>query len=139
MNKNINFSKTKDLLVKLALDQGETIDAIKHPWNPETEDLNWHWMCEEAKNEELNADWKNLYEAIRLYDLAYSNGDLITARCGLTLARLAALNISSYFDALSNDLTKLVLDRERFKWPDSPASYSIPEFYKYSGTVVVRD
>lgn len=134
MSTKTDFTSIQQLIIELAKMQGITLEQMQNSWNAETEDLDWRVDYENDLQERYARKIFILQESIRLHKQAMKEGDLLTARSGLMRASLAAHNLSSFFDALKEDLEKIWLhDSPTFTWPEFPEDYTISEHYDYKG------
>jgi hypothetical protein len=56
--------------------------------------------------------------------------DILVAKTALQDAKIASQNLSTFFGAFREGLTKVMID-PRFKWPKMPDGHEIRELYGY--------
>ena len=133
MNTPINFDHVRDLLLELAQDHGESLESIRHR-HYKLRDVNWQWnYTSESQQKEFESQIFYISEAIKLYETAKSQDDLVAAKNGIMMAKIASQNLGVFFDSLASDLATLMRNSEHFNWPEFPDPYEVPESYNYKG------
>lgn len=124
------FESLKQLLLNLAKSKGITEEDL-NGYDESKEEFNWHidWNRNLDDWFELNID--RIKDAMKLYENATAQGDLLAAHAGLQRIRLGTHDLMNFFDNFREDLIKFSID-PRFDWPTFPDDYKIPEHYGYS-------
>lgn len=125
----MDFNRIKDLLISLAKANGLTLADLQER-DPKTGLLAWSIDWNDDLSESFKNDIESLQAALDLYEAALAKNDMLAAQAGLINARISAHQLMNFFDSLREDLKKAYLD-SRFKWPEFPEGYKVPEHYGY--------
>lgn len=133
MTSEIDLNKIKSLILAFTEVRGINIDEV---WEADFEKWNndptveFQWQNDYKRNwqDDFLRDLRGLQEAMRLFEEAISQGDMVTARCAILDADLRSDSLASDFKRMANDFTTM---RRTSGWPEIPEDYKIPEHYNY--------
>jgi len=122
----ININAVRELIVSLASTHGVRRQDMVDSWNEQKESLDWRMDYQGDLETSLQRDFERLSCYVRLCEIARQNEDSLAMRAALMEMRVSAMNIASCFDAMADDLERLLI-MER----DAPGSLPFPENYKF--------
>jgi len=123
MNNEINLNRINLIIQNLAKNNGVTLE------DSDGDVFDWSVNWVEGLDESFMKDIHSLHESLDLYEKAIARGDMLAAKAGLLEAGVFAHNLTSFFDAIKDDLKRVIAD-ERFDWPKFPDDYQVPSIYK---------
>lgn len=126
------FNGIKDFLLSFAQSRGMPSAEVIDGW-----DIDYRSDLDEI----LMQDLCHVNELMRVCYEAMDCGDLLTARCALLRVRVFSQGISSFFDAIEQDVQRVIDDDfnktgdKLLDWPTFPDKYEFPEKYKYKNKI----
>lgn len=133
MNNEIDLNKIKSLILAFTEAREINIDEV---WEADFEKWNndptveFQWQNDYKRNwqEGFLRDLRGLREAMRLFEAAIAQGDMVTACCAIVHAGVRSGSLASDFERMSNDFTTMLRTPG---WSEIPEDYKIPEHYNY--------
>lgn len=124
----INFNEIKHVLMSLAKMQGKGEDVIDE-LNKQLGNFDRNMDYSIDWQDEIENDFLLLKRSIDLHQKAMVNHDLLAAKSGLLMARIAAISISDFFHNMKDDFDLSLQSNEYFSWPQLPEGYAVPQEY----------
>lgn len=131
MSEILDLNKIKNILSLLAKKNGVTEEQLLDSWNEETDQFNWKVSYASDLQQDFEGDFRLLALAIKRCELALAKSDVLPMRSCLMRARVAAMNLSSFFDSIGDDIERiLILERDAVDSEQFPEDYVLPDEYK---------
>lgn len=127
----IDLNTLKELLVILAATHGVRRQDMEDSWNEEKADLDWQMNYKRDLNSRLQRDIRGLSGFAGVCDMARMAGDTVALRMAVMRMNIYAMNLTSEFDALAEDLRHImILEHNAPGSVELPERYSFPDHYR---------